>query len=103
PTTSARTDFSSERLVTRQSSDSPTSSPTASITSPTTRVTRPSRDRRGKSPMRAAKRLRSIDLRHAMVRALERRVDSAVHDSVAALYETPAPPDAYVGEPARFA
>jgi len=69
---------------------------------PTTRVTRPSRDKRGRSPMRAAKRLRSIDLRHAMVRALERRVDSAVHDSVAALYETTAAPDAHVGEPARF-
>ena len=46
-------------------------------------------------PMRAAKRLRSIDQRHAMVRALERGVDSAVDDAVAAFDETAAPRDAH--------
>jgi hypothetical protein len=47
--------------------------------------------------MRAAKRLRSIDLRHAVIRALERCVDAAVDDAVAPLDETPAASNARVG------
>src|SRR5690242_2432693 len=103
PTTSASTDFSSDSDVTRQSSDRPTSRPVASMTSPTTRVTRPCPENRGMSPMRDASLLRSMDLRHAAVRAFERGVDAAVDDALAAFDQATATRDARIGHPARVA
>ena len=53
--------------------------------------------------MRAARRLRSIDLCHAAVRAFERGVHASVHDAIAAFDEAAAARDARIGEPARVA
>src|SRR6476620_8667796 len=103
PTTSANTDFSSDSDVTRHSSDRPTSRPVASMTSPTTRVTRPCPENRGMSPLRDASLLRSMDLRHAAVRAFERGVDAAVDDALAAFDQAAATCDARIGHPAHVA
>src|SRR5438552_2562695 len=73
------------------------------MTSPTTRVTRPRREMRGRSPIRAASRLRSIDLCHAAVGALERGIDATVDDAVAAFDETTASRHAWIGQPACIA
>ena len=77
--------------------------PAASMTRPTRRVTRPRRVSRGRSPMRDARRLRSIDLGHATVYALERLVDATVDDSIASFDETAAARDTRIGEPACVA
>src|SRR5690606_18384523 len=102
PTTSARIERSSLRLVTRQSSPRPTSTPAASITSPTTRVTRPKRAKRGRSAIRCTSSS-GEGIGQPPVGPHQRRIHPPIDDPIAPFDQASARHDVHVGDPLYLA
>src|SRR5690606_33302542 len=98
PTAAARTEPSADWLVARHSSPSATSSPVASMTSPTTRVVRPYAAKRGTDSIRAAI---ASTIGQTPPDAFQRTVDAAVHDPVPALHDAASRLDRRIRDPAH--